>query len=165
MGTNQNKKKPKPELINCILKLGTDLSKSTMRGFSKEMTFEHRQQRMRVVNNMKMWGRSIRGRREKRYKGCDWGKMACLRNTKKAIMAGAKWIKRKMVENEVGKISRGQTVESLGHGIYCKYNGKPLWIFLLNTNLIYGLQRLPRLLYRKWTLHKAGSKMLSPETK
>lgn len=38
-----------------------------MRGFSKEMTFEHRQQMMRVVNNMKMWGRSIPGRREKRY--------------------------------------------------------------------------------------------------
>ena len=75
------------------------------------------------VNNKKIWGRNIPGRGEDKLV-----QDSMFEEYQKVIMAGAKWIKRRVVENEVEKIRRDQTVKFLDHGIYSKCNGKPLWI-------------------------------------
>lgn len=55
-------------------------------------------------------------------------------------MTGTKGGKRRVVENEGGKISSGaDNVESLDHGIHCRFNEQPLMIFLNDANLIYDL--------------------------
>lgn len=62
-----------------------------MKGFSEEMAFEHKQQIMIGVNNEKIWGRGVSDRGSNRYKGPQTvARWYVLRNTKKAIMAGAK---------------------------------------------------------------------------
>lgn len=62
-----------------------------MKSFSEEMTFEHRQQMMRGVNSVNIWGGSFPGRWNQRFKGPEPGaKWHILRNTKKAIIARAK---------------------------------------------------------------------------
>lgn len=69
----------------------TYLSEGIMKGFSEEMAFEHKQQIMIGVNNEKIWGRGVSDRGSNRYKGPQTvARWYVLRNTKKAIMAGAK---------------------------------------------------------------------------